>query len=63
MAKLVGPHVKNLTAAIREVISAHQAIVEGIATHAEKHEQALVTKRGQVRVQHAISEGIERANR
>lgn len=37
MADIPTPKFADLTAIARDIISAHQAVTEGIATHAEKH--------------------------
>lgn len=48
----------DVRTALRDMITAHEAIMQGIATHAEKHEAAVDAKREEVRRQHAISAGI-----
>lgn len=53
----ISAHV-NIKAALRDVISAHQAILDGIATHAEKHRLIVDARRGEVRRQDAINAGI-----
>jgi hypothetical protein len=37
MAEITSPAFRQLTAALRETLTAGQAIRDGIATHAEKH--------------------------
>lgn len=48
--------------AIRDVISAHEAIVKGIATHAEKRRALQQEMRHEAERQLAISEGAKRQN-
>lgn len=58
MARRVIVKVTNLQAAARELISAHAALREGVATHAEKHDAALDASRKQSRMNKAIRDGI-----
>lgn len=44
----------NIAANVEKVRSSHAAIVQGIATHAEKHRQALDAKRDKVRQDNLI---------
>lgn len=41
MAKEVRVHYTNLTTAIRELLTARQAVTDKIATHAERHHAAM----------------------
>lgn len=55
--------IKNLKAArlhnaMRGLIAAHEAIAEGIATHAEKHEAEIDARRKKVSLDGAIDRGI-----
>lgn len=50
----------DVRTALRDMITAHDAIMQGIATHAEKHEAIVDAKREEVRRQDAIRRGIEK---
>lgn len=58
MARSNIPVHTNVKAALRDIISAHQAILDGIATHAEKHRLIVDARREEVRRQDAINAGI-----
>lgn len=52
----------KLVAVMRRMESAHAAIRDGIATHAQKHEAAMLARRKSMEVDHAIQSGIARGN-
>lgn len=52
----------KLVTAMRKMESAHAAIRDGIATHAQKHEEAMLARRKAMGVEHAIQSGIARGN-
>lgn len=58
MARSNIPAHTNVKAALRDIISAHQAILDGIATHAEKHVAIIDARREEGRRQDAINAGI-----
>lgn len=47
---------------LEKVVSAHAAVKQGIATHAEKHEVAIDDKRESARQVQAINAGIAQHN-
>lgn len=51
----------DMRKAMNDAISAHEAIAEGIATHAEKHAAEIDQARKNVTINQRISEGVERA--
>lgn len=55
--------VPRMRKALLAVISAHAAVREGIATHAEKHEAEIDAKRRKLEENQAITNGIANANR
>ena len=61
MDKNVTPLYADMKRALASAVSAHQAIMEGIATHAEKHTAALDQARKDAEHEQRISDGIERA--
>lgn len=62
MPKLKQPKYINLADALRKTISAHQAVIEGIATHAEKHRVEMDAKRDRMHVQQSLSQDLPHAN-
>lgn len=62
MADLNLPKMTDLSNAIRKTLSAHRAVLEGIATHAERHRAALEAARHEAEQQAKIKEGIKRQN-
>lgn len=52
----------DLQAATRKLISAHEAVREGIATHVEKRRALLQAMRHEAEMQAAINAGAERNN-
>lgn len=60
MAKIVTVNSSDLRTVMRELTSAHEAITEGIATHAEKHRAKLEAARHAAEQTAQINEGIKR---
>lgn len=58
MADIPTPQFADLTAIARDVISAHEAISEGIATHAEKHHAAQEQQRVKLEADRRLTGGI-----
>lgn len=54
--------VNALMTALRKTTSAHNAVKEGIATHAEKHRVALHESREKMARDARIADGAKRAN-
>jgi hypothetical protein len=52
----------GLAESMRKVISSHEAIKAGIATHAEKHEATLEARRRDLAHEQAIEAGAKRNN-
>lgn len=61
MAKVITVPASNLGEAMRQVVSARQAVTEGIATHAEKHRAKLEADRHAAEDRARIEEGIKRS--
>lgn len=51
----------KLTSTLRVLETAHQAVADGVATHAERHEAEMDKIRGQLRMNSAIESGAKRA--
>jgi hypothetical protein len=51
----------KLTSSLHVLETAHQAVKDGVATHAEKREVEMNALRGKLRRESAIQSGIERA--
>lgn len=62
MANVVKHRTDSLLSALDSVVKAHQAVKEGIATHAQKHQVAVDARREKVRQDNAISAGISEHN-
>lgn len=58
MSKPVIHKTSSVLNALGRTVKAHQAVREGIATHAEKHQQVLDEKRESARHTRAINDGI-----
>lgn len=62
MANPIPPSHPRMFKALARVHSAHQAIRDGIATHAEKHESAIDARRRKLEEDARIANGIAAAN-
>lgn len=60
MAKVPVTSYAKLIATIRDMESAHDAIRDGVATHAQKHEAELLARRKKLENDAAIESGIAR---
>lgn len=60
MAKLTMAHLTDVIKAASDVIKASEAVREGIATHAEKHEVALLERRKRADLAAREAEGVRR---
>jgi len=58
MSDVVKHRTDAVNNALGKIVKAHQAVKEGIATHAEKHQQALDQRRENARHVEAINVGI-----
>lgn len=63
MPAAIPASVPRMRKALLAVISAHAAVREGIADHAQKHEAAIDEKRRKLEENQAITNGIANANR
>lgn len=62
MTKKIPVVITDIQQAARDLISAHKAVGEGIATHAEKHRVATNQKREEAARNLRIAEGARRHN-
>lgn len=63
MPPAIPASVPRMRKALLAAISAHAAVREGIADHAQKHEAAIDAKRRKLEENQAISNGIAQSNR
>lgn len=61
MSDIKQPKNISLREHVRRTISAHQAVVEGIATHAEKHRAEYDAKRDAMKIKQSLSQELPRA--
>lgn len=60
MPKIKIHHIRGLRDKVTKTVSAHDAIANGIATHAQKHEARLESSRDAARHAASIQAGIDR---
>lgn len=60
MARLTMAYLTDVTKAATDMIRASEAVREGIATHAEKHEIALLERRKQADLATREAEGVRK---